>query len=92
MALVAFRLHASASPDVGNTSLSKTSVLIEYVSEDEPEPPEHAASAMLVIRASATLIDFICGAVNCKTGIVHAKPNSIEIDGSFLCWLLAHAL
>jgi hypothetical protein len=49
-------------------------VLTGDVSEDEPEPPEHAASAMLVIRASANLIDFICGGVDCKTGIVHSKP------------------
>ena len=34
MALVAFRLHASASPDVGNISLSKTSELTGEISED----------------------------------------------------------
>ena len=91
MALVAFRLQASASPDVGNTSFSNSSVLTEEEPE-VPEPPEQAAIAMLVIKARANLIDLISGKVDCKTGIVHAKPNSIKIDGSFLCWLLAHAL
>ena len=47
---------------------------------------------MLVIMARANLIDLISGEVDFKTGIVHAKPDSIKIDGPFLCWLLAHAL
>ena len=89
--MVAFRLQASASPDVGNTSFSKSSVLTEEEPE-VPEPPEQAASAMLVIKARANLIDLISGKVDYKTGIVHAKPDSIKIDVSFLCWLLAHAL
>ena len=91
MALVAFRLQDIASPDVGKRSLSNSSVLT--VEEPEvPEPPEQAAIAMLVMMARANLIDFISVGLQCKTGIVHAKPDSIKIDGSFLCWLLAHAL
>ena len=46
---MAFRLQASESPDVGNTSLSKTS----EETEELLEPPEHAASNMLVINARA---------------------------------------
>ena len=88
--MVALRLHASASPDVGNTSFSNSSLITEEEPE-VPEPPEQAAIAMLVKMARVNLIDFISGKVDCKTGIVHAKPNSIKIDGSFLCWLLAHA-
>ena len=89
--MVALRLQASASPDVGNTSFSNSSVLTEEVPE-VPEPPEQAAIAMLVMMARANLIDFISVGLHCKIGIVHAKPDSIKIDGSFLCWLLAHAL
>ena len=91
MALVALRLQASASPDVGNTSFSNSSVITEEEPE-VPEPPEQAAIAMLVIKARANLIDLISVGLHCKTGIVHAKPDSIKIDVSFLCWLLAHAL
>ena len=55
---MAFRLQASASPDVGNTSLSKTSEETEEVLE----PPEQAASNMLVIsaRANRVMFNYFC--------------------------------
>ena len=62
MALVALRLQASASPDVGNTSFSKSSVLTEDGPE-VPEPPEQAAKVMLISTAMARFIYLTCKAI-----------------------------
>jgi hypothetical protein len=61
VALVAFKLQASASPDVGKTSLSKTSEETEET-EEVLEPPEQAASNVQVIsaRANRVMFNYFC--------------------------------